>query len=432
MLLRLAQQALPAQNTGYGLRVLVREARTAGRLGSRQHHCHVSLVRDGALNHAHFVRKIHTTRPRLVNPLLLAVLRPASKFLAALVGRGFRKWWQALPRHKKEIFRDHLRRNIVRYAVGSGVMGTAGFVYYNNHVTTTPYTGRSRFMVFKSEEQFSISSRLYEMAMKEYADDMLHNDHPMVDCVRRVGNRLLQANHAMPEIYTRVWTVSVVDNPLRNCFVLPTGDIVMFSGMMEILENDDQVAAVLAHEMSHVILEHVAEHLSRDYLLDLFILFPVALTWAFLPNDLLAAVSHWLLHYVVELFLSLPYSRTLESEADHLGLRLAAKACYDVREFSAFWGKMAVLDKIIEKNSEEKEPPFWLSTHPSSEDRRKELEKQMPEVLDLRRFCKCPNLPVKDPRERIKKIPQSIAPEDNQISPKAIPPKEFSFISSSS
>lgn len=359
------------------------------------------------------------------------MLRPASKFLAVLVGRGFRKWWQALPRHKKEIFVDHLRRNRIRYAVGSGITGMTGFVYYNNHVTTTPYTGRRRFMLFKSKELVSMSSELYQMTMEEYGDQMLPENHPMVDCVRRVGNRLLQANNTMPEIYTRVWTVSVVNDPVMNCFVLSTGDIVMFTGMMEVLDNDDQVAAVLAHEMSHTVLEHVAEHFSRESFLDLIILFPVALTWAFLPNDLLAAVSHWLLNYMVELFLKLPYSRALESEADYLGLRLAAKACYDVREFSAFWGKMAVLEKVKEKNDREKEVPFWLSTHPSNEDRQKEMEEQMPEALDLRRSCMCPTLSLRDPREAIKRLQQSITRQDNWTSPKPIPLKECSTISSS-
>lgn len=64
-----------------------------------------------------------------------------------------------------------------------------------------------------------------------------------------------------------------------------------------------------------------------------------------------------------------------------------SQACYDVREFSAFWGKMAVLEKVKEKNDREKEVPFWLSTHPSNEDRQKEMEEQMPEALDLRRSC---------------------------------------------
>lgn len=68
-----------------------------------------------------------------------------------------------------------------------------------------------------------------------------------------------------------------------------------------------------------------AEHMNRGYLLDLVILVPVALIWAILPSDLLAMASHWLLNMVVTLFISLPYSRTLESEADQLGLRLAAK-----------------------------------------------------------------------------------------------------------
>lgn len=57
--------------------------------------------------------------------------------------------------------------------------------------------------------------------MEQYAHLMLPQDHPMVDCVRRVGNRLLQANSTLPELYQKSWTVSLVDDPLMNCFVLP-------------------------------------------------------------------------------------------------------------------------------------------------------------------------------------------------------------------
>ncbi|KAG0725457.1 Metalloendopeptidase OMA1, mitochondrial [Chionoecetes opilio] len=366
-------------------------------------------------------RALAAPRPRMVNPALLALLRPASKVLAVLVGRGFRKWWQALPKHKKQILIDHLRRNRVRYAVGSGVAATAGVVYYHNHVTVAPYTGRHRFMLLTTDQLFSMAGQLYQMEMEQYAHLMVPEHHPMLERVQRVGNRLLQANNTLPELYTKVWTVSVIDDPTMNCFVLPSGDIVMFTGMMDALENDDQVAAVLAHEMSHAILDHAAEHLNRGYLLDLVVLVPVALIWAVLPSDLLAVASHWLFNLVVKLFLTLPYSRLLETEADYLGLRLAAKACYDVREFSALWGKMDVLEKIMDKNGQGAEVPAWLSTHPTNEDRQRELEGQMAEALDLRTSCKCPPLTPRDPREPIRRLQRGVAQEDPQVTPVAIP-----------
>ncbi|XP_063609673.1 metalloendopeptidase OMA1, mitochondrial-like [Penaeus indicus] len=64
-------------------------------------------------------RAIQTTRPQNVNPLLVAVLRPVSKVAAVLVGRGFRKWWQSLPKQKRELFIQHLHRNIRIYIFGS-------------------------------------------------------------------------------------------------------------------------------------------------------------------------------------------------------------------------------------------------------------------------------------------------------------------------
>lgn len=423
LLFRLAQRAFATSTVGYSCHSRVgkeikRPAEVAARLGrsGQLQQGHSTTGKDASLSSVNLVRNLHTTRPCFANPALMVLLRPISKFLAVLVGRGFRKWWQALPPHKRKIFTQHLRRNRLRYAAGGSVVGVAGLVYYQNHVTITPYTGRRRFMLLTSDQLFSMSDQLYDMEMEKYTHLMLPQDHPMVDRVRRVGNRLLQANSTLPELYLKSWTVSLVDDSIMNCFVLPTGDIVMFTGLMEVLDNDDQVAAILAHEMSHAILDHAAEHINQGYLLDLVILVPVALIWAILPSDLLAMISHWLLNMVVTLFLTLPYSRTLESEADQLGLRLAAKACYDVREFGALWGKMAVLDQIKEDNG-----PAWMSTHPTNEDRQKELEGRMAEALELRKFCKCPPLSLKDPREPIKMLQQMVAQRRSQQPVKAIP-----------
>ncbi|ROT74161.1 putative metalloendopeptidase OMA1 [Penaeus vannamei] len=350
-------------------------------------------------------RAIQTTRPRNVNPLLMAVLRPISKVAAVLVGRGFRKWWQSLPKLKRELFIQHLRRNIRIYVFGSLLLGSAGYSYYENHITTTPFTGRKRFMVFTPNQLFTISQEMYHEEMAQFANQKMPADHPMVTRVSRVGNRLLQANNNIPQLYTKLWTVTVIDDPTKNCLVLPSGDIIMFRGMMDFFENDDQLATILAHEMSHAILEHAAEQLSHGYLLDILILLPLAIIWAFLPSDGIAAVTHWFLLRVVEVLLKLPYSRKIEDEADSVGLQLAAKACYDVREASAFWGKLCLQEKIRNQAGMETDSvPAFLSTHPSNSSRQERIDEQMADALKLREFCQCPKLADKDPRLEIRKL----------------------------
>ncbi|XP_042230173.1 metalloendopeptidase OMA1, mitochondrial-like isoform X2 [Homarus americanus] len=305
------------------------------------------------------VRRIHTSRPRYLNPIIVAVLRPLSKMVAVLVGRGFRKWWQSLPKKKKDIFIQHFIRNKFRYLGGSTMLGLAGYTYYESHVTTTPFTRRRRFMVFTPDQLFKIAQSCYQVS----------------------------------------------------------GDIVMFRGMMDLLENEDQVAFVLAHEMSHAILEHSAEQLSHGYLLDVLILMPLAVIWAFIPSDGLAVVTHWFLNQVVQVLLQLPYSRSLENEADCVGLRLAAKACFDVREASAFWGQMSVMDKLREARGEVGEEPAWLSTHPSHSDRQEMLDYQMSEALMLREACQCPRLTKSDPRHSIWMLQKNLIHTSSKQSP---------------
>ncbi|KAG7164353.1 Metalloendopeptidase OMA1-like 1 [Homarus americanus] len=177
----------------------------------------------------------------------------------------------------------------------------------------------------------------------------------------------------------------------------------MFRGMMDLLENEDQVAFVLAHEMSHAILEHSAEQLSHGYLLDVLILMPLAVIWAFIPSDGLAVVTHWFLNQVVQVLLQLPYSRSLENEADCVGLRLAAK--------------MSVMDKLREARGEVGEEPAWLSTHPSHSDRQEMLDYQMSEALMLREACQCPRLTKSDPRHSIWMLQKNLIHTSSKQSP---------------
>ncbi|XP_068204348.1 metalloendopeptidase OMA1, mitochondrial-like [Palaemon carinicauda] len=376
----------------------------------RRSSCFSLVLQREVKNTCQKTRLFHTSKPRYVNPLLLAILRPLSKVTAILVGRGFRKWWQSLPAKKRALFIQHFLRNKYKYLGGSALLGTASYTYYDEHVVPAPLTGRRRFMVFTPDQLHAIARHQYTEEVSQYAHLLMPENHPMVSVVKRIGESLLQANKNIPQLYTKSWTVTVIDDPNVNCYVLPSGDIVMFRGMMDLLENDDQIAAVLAHEMSHAILEHASEQLSRGYLLDVLILLPLAVIWAFIPSDGLALVTQWFLSQVVTVLLKLPYSRSLEEEADSVGLQLAAKACYDVREASAFWGKMCILDKIREKQvGSSPEDAVWLSTHPSNIERQEKIDAKMEEAISIRNFCHCPRLDERDPRQMIKILQKQLA-----------------------
>lgn len=223
-----------------------------------------------------------------------------------------------------------------------------------------------------------------------YEDKILPSGHALYKKVVETATRLIQANQDLPQIRKKEWKVSVIDDDsMVNAFVLPSGQIFVFTGMLKECTTDDQLGVILAHEISHTILSHVEEKMSTTHVLDLLLLIPLVTLWAFFPQ-FVAVPSQYLTYHFADLTVHLPFSRSIEMEADRVGLDLAAKACLDTREASAFWRKMELHNK-----NEEIE---WMSTHPSHETRRLLLDEYMPRALGIRAQCGCAPLPVKDPR----------------------------------
>lgn len=99
----------------------------------------------------------------------------------------------------------------------------------------------------------------------------------------------------------------------------------MFTGLLDFVKNDDELAIILAHEMSHAILQHAAEEISHSRLIDICSIGLAGLVWAFLPSDLTAILTQYLADKFLKFVFELPYSRYLEKEADEVGLTLAAR-----------------------------------------------------------------------------------------------------------
>jgi predicted Zn-dependent protease len=131
--------------------------------------------------------------------------------------------------------------------------------------------------------------------------------------------------------------------------------------------------------------------MSYARLLDLVSIGLIFICWAICPTDFSALISQSLANEFVKLYLDLPYSRQLESEADKIGLMIAARGCYDVRKSVNFWKNM----NKSEDGKEKSEIPEYMSTHPSNEHRSQDLEKLMPDALKLREECKCYELDKK-------------------------------------
>jgi len=334
-------------------------------------------------------RLFSTTKKRdAIPPLVWLFFKPVTKLGAIIAGRGFRNWWVSLPKMKRQIFKGHLIRNKYRYILSISTTVGGSIVYYQFHLQETPITHRQRFILFTNKQLEEIENLEKDEVFIKYEKKILDMYSPYTYQAIRVANRLFVANKKIPEVAAVNWKLTVIDNPsLANAVAFPSGDLILFTGLLDFVENDDELAVILAHEMSHAILQHAAEEISHSRLIDIFSIAMAGLLWAFLPSDLTALMTQYIADRFLKFIFQLPYSRQLEREADVVGLQLAARACFDIRCAIPFWNRMD------EHDSNYKVPEF-LSTHPGCESRAADLEKLMPEALDLRNSCNCPTLPT--------------------------------------
>ncbi|XP_016144463.1 metalloendopeptidase OMA1, mitochondrial-like isoform X1 [Sinocyclocheilus grahami] len=341
-------------------------------------------------------REFHTSgRLRaLPAPLIWMVLKPLQKLIAIILGRSIRKWWLALPPNKKQLFREWTWRRRWHF-VGAGA-GLLFFVslFLLTHLDESPVTGRTRLLVFSRENFMELAQVTAEAYMEEFKDSLIAPSDPRHQVVEQAVRILAERNQDIAEISSVPWTVHVVDGPTINAFVLPNGNVFIFTGMLEAVADIHQLVFILGHEMAHALIGHAAEQASLSHVVELLSLILLTAIWAICPRDSLAVLGQWIQGKLVQFLFDRPFSRKLEAEADQVGLQLAAKACADVRAGPVFWQQMEIYDQL----RGEPTIPEWLSTHPSHQNRVRQLDRLVPEALELRASCDCPALPKADPR----------------------------------
>jgi predicted Zn-dependent protease len=167
--------------------------------------------------------------------------------------------------------------------------------------------------------------------------------------------------------------VNLIGSPQINAFCMPGGKIAFYTGILEKLQlTDDEVAVVMGHEIAHALREHARERMGKS---------AVTQGAARIGGAVVAGVFGIDPHLTDMAargganLLTLNFSRGNESEADLVGLELAARAGYDPRAGITLWRKMSAANKGA--------PPQWLSTHPAGTTRIADMEKNMPKVLPL-------------------------------------------------
>lgn len=243
--------------------------------------------------------------------------------------------------------------------------------------SSVPLTGRSQLNMIPESEMLAMSFQQYDQFLSE---NKVSNDLAKTKMVQRVGIRIQHAveeymkqNNLSNELKDYEWEFNLVQDDQVNAWAMPGGKVVVYTGILPITKNETGLAVVLGHEIAHAIAEHGNERMSQQILQQVGALgLMVAM-----QNEPAQKQEMWLGVYGVgtQVGIMLPYSRTHESEADHLGLIFMAMAGYDPHAAPEFWGRMA-------KNKNGESPPEIFSTHPSDETRMKNLNSWIPEAMN--------------------------------------------------
>lgn len=209
-----------------------------------------------------------------------------------------------------------------------------------------------------------------QMKQQAQARRLLNVDAPQVQRVRAIAARLVPFGARFnPESAQWAWEVNVIDAPQINAFCMPGGKIMVFDGLIDSLRlTDDELAAVIGHEIAHALLEHGRARMSEQVLK--MVGLNLAAAYFGLSDVGTAALAQ-----AAQLAITLPYSRGHEIDADLVGLELSARAGYDPRAAVSLWRKMS--------NASKGQPPPFLSTHPGHIQRIAQIERSLPRVLPL-------------------------------------------------
>ncbi|MCB1916072.1 MAG: M48 family metallopeptidase [Rhodocyclaceae bacterium] len=232
---------------------------------------------------------------------------------------------------------------------------------------------RSQAMLVSSAEVEQASAQQYQQVLSTAREkDALNRDAAQLRRVRAVADRLIpQTTVFRPDAAKWQWEVNVLESDQLNAWCMAGGKIAFYSGLIEQLElTDAEIAAIMGHEIAHALREHSRERVSRSMATGMGVaIVSAALGIGQLGNDLMGSLA--------KVTFELPNSRLHETEADRIGVELAARAGYDPYAAVGLWKKMAAASKGS--------PPQFLSTHPSHDTRQRDLAQYAERVMPLYR-----------------------------------------------
>jgi predicted Zn-dependent protease len=256
------------------------------------------------------------------------------------------------------------RRKFLGY-VGCGCSGLM-----INACTTTPITDRRQFKIIPEARLNARAAKIYEKVKEK---EKMSDNISSLNEIKDIGKKM---EDSISEYFYRAglddptvnfdWEYILIDNKkVKNAWCMPGGKIAVYTGILDVTKNKNGLAAVMGHEIAHAVAKHSVERASRGMLLNTSTQLIDIFTGGKLSqvNKVTGMNTVGLLS---QIGIMNPFSRTQESEADYLGMIFASLSGFDVRETKKLWERMKEANKG-------KEPPQFMSTHPSSSKRIKDL-----------------------------------------------------------
>lgn len=240
--------------------------------------------------------------------------------------------------------------------------------------STVPGTGRSQINFMSTSQEMRMGAQAYREML---ADEQVVTSGPDAEMVRRIGERIAaSAVEMLPESDAKKfrWEFKLIHAPeVANAWALPGGKTAVYTGLLPITQDEDSLAAVMGHEVAHALASHGAERMSHNVLLQGALIganFSMKEMEPDTRDNVMMALG-----VGANVGMMLPFSRSHESEADEIGLMLAANAGYNPEAAIGLWQRMGA--------NSEGAPPEFLSTHPSPDTRIDRLRALMPQANEL-------------------------------------------------
>lgn len=237
----------------------------------------------------------------------------------------------------------------------------SGLIMMGLSACSSSPTGRSQVILFSDSEMSQLGAQSFEQMKQEEKVSKDAKVNAYVTCVANAITKQVPKQASFDQ-----WEVVVFESEQVNAFALPGGKIGVYTGLLNVATNQDQLATVLGHEVAHVLADHGNERMSQSQITNT----GLQITDFTLAGTKYKEMAMSALGLGVEYGINLPYGRTQETEADIMGIDLMAKAGFNPQQSVELWKNMA-------KASGDNQPPELLSTHPSHHSRIQDLSSEI-------------------------------------------------------